>query len=1213
MKTIPLIVVLLLLLAFAPATALAQAGTTSKGTEFWTAWMDHINSSTAASPSAMVLYITSDVATSGQVDFVDGTTAIPFTVTPNTVTSVNVPTNQFLATEGQFKKGIHITSLKPIAVYAHIYASSVSGATLLLPVNTLGKNYYSLNYTQLSNSGAANPSYSTFAVIATEDNTTVEITPTAVLYSGKAANAAFLVTLNKGELYQGLSLTDLTGTKIRSISAAGQPCKKIAVFSGSSKIGIGCFDATKNINAQSLSSDNLFQQVYPTATWGKNYITVSLKARPYDIYRIVLSDPNTVVKLNNATVASNLFTNNLYYDFKSTGVVSNVISADKPIQVVQYTPTQNQTINCPATTSGDVGDPEMIYLTPIEQGVDHVTLYSTSLYNITKNFINIIIPHTASSSFVIDGVSPSAAKYPFTFASVTANPSYDFAQIQVDAGTHNISASDAFNAIAYGFGGTESYGYAAGTNLKNLNEFIELQNTQTAVTASSGCTGIEYKPQLSIPYQTSNIKWDFKDGTPPVSETPVYIGQSVKNGVTLYTYAYSKTITYATAGSRTIVATVLNPTADDCGSNEDIEFDYSISDVPAPAFTASALNICPATEVSFTDKTDTKGINTKTWQWDFGDGSPVTAENGKQNPKHTYTTPNDYNVTLVIVNENGCSSTSPVQIVHVNKPPVAAFAASTPDCETKVIAFTDQSTSPETAVTPTNKITTWAWDFGDPNADPDNPNTTGTQNPQHYYKVPGTYTVTLTVTSNTGCSNTATSTVIVHALPVVDFVLPDVCLSDAFAQFTNKTTIADGTDAQLTYAWDFGDATRSTLANPNTSALANPKHKYTQVGTYTVTLTVTSNNGCVVVKSQSFTVNGDTPNAAFTVNNLGNTYCSADDVLFKDNSTVNFGNITKIVWYFDYNNNPSATQVHIKDDFPTDGIYHHNYGLFNTPASKTYAVKMEAYSGGTCVSVTGITNVTVYANPLIVVTPLPPLCQESPVTQINADVKYGNGTGVFSGTGVSATGLFDPAKSGAGTFTITYLFTTTATGCTYGTTIPVTVYPTPKADAGADLHLLQGGTTTIHATASGVEPLKYKWTMMDGSPAVGLDHDDILTPIASPLDDVTYMLTVTSADGCTASSKMSIAVLKAPVVPNTFTPNHDGTNDTWEIKYLDTYPNCTIDVYNRYGEKLYSSVGYPIAWDGTYKGADLPVGTYYYIINPKNGRKVITGSITIIR
>jgi gliding motility-associated-like protein len=84
-------------------------------------------------------------------------------------------------------------------------------------------------------------------------------------------------------------------------------------------------------------------------------------------------------------------------------------------------------------------------------------------------------------------------------------------------------------------------------------------------------------------------------------------------------------------------------------------------------------------------------------------------------------------------------------------------------------------------------------------------------------------------------------------------------------------------------------------------------------------------------------------------------------------------------------------------------------------------------------------------------------------------------------------------------------------------------------------------------------------------------------------------------------------------VPNAFTPNSDGVNDTWDIKYLDTYKNATVDVFSRYGEKVYSSVGYATPWDGTYKGSYLPTGTYYYIINPKNGRSPISGFVAIIR
>jgi gliding motility-associated-like protein len=90
-------------------------------------------------------------------------------------------------------------------------------------------------------------------------------------------------------------------------------------------------------------------------------------------------------------------------------------------------------------------------------------------------------------------------------------------------------------------------------------------------------------------------------------------------------------------------------------------------------------------------------------------------------------------------------------------------------------------------------------------------------------------------------------------------------------------------------------------------------------------------------------------------------------------------------------------------------------------------------------------------------------------------------------------------------------------------------------------------------------------------------------------------------------------VLKGPEVPNAFSPNGDGINDTWRIKYLESYPGATVEVYNRYGQIVYHSLGYSVDWDGTYNGRPLPVATYYYIINPRNGREVITGSVTILK
>ncbi|BAU53895.1 hypothetical protein MgSA37_02066 [Mucilaginibacter gotjawali] len=92
-----------------------------------------------------------------------------------------------------------------------------------------------------------------------------------------------------------------------------------------------------------------------------------------------------------------------------------------------------------------------------------------------------------------------------------------------------------------------------------------------------------------------------------------------------------------------------------------------------------------------------------------------------------------------------------------------------------------------------------------------------------------------------------------------------------------------------------------------------------------------------------------------------------------------------------------------------------------------------------------------------------------------------------------------------------------------------------------------------------------------------------------------------------------LTVIGAIVIPNTFTPNGDGINDTWNIKYLDTYSTCTVQIFNRYGESVYSSIGYGTPWDGTFKGAKLPTGTYYYVINLKNDTKLLSGFIALIK
>src|SRR5690606_789722 len=203
-----------------------------------------------------------------------------------------------LQAEGLSGKGISIESDEPIVAYAHIFGSASSGATMLLPVGTYGYEYYVLTSRQYY---STSNSYSEFFVIADQDNTVVEITPAVPTLGGRQANVPFTVTLNKGEVYQVLGAMiagsegyDLTGSRIRSVQNSDGRCFPVAVFSGSSRTGIGC-------NSNGSSGDNLIVQNFPSQAWGRKYLTAptslddDASSLMTNIFRVLVSDPATVV------------------------------------------------------------------------------------------------------------------------------------------------------------------------------------------------------------------------------------------------------------------------------------------------------------------------------------------------------------------------------------------------------------------------------------------------------------------------------------------------------------------------------------------------------------------------------------------------------------------------------------------------------------------------------------------------------------------------------------------------------------------------------------------------------------------------------------------------------------------------------------------------------------------------------------------------------
>jgi gliding motility-associated-like protein len=262
-------------------------------------------------------------------------------------------------------------------------------------------------------------------------------------------------------------------------------------------------------------------------------------------------------------------------------------------------------------------------------------------------------------------------------------------------------------------------------------------------------------------------------------------------------------------------------------------------------------------------------------------------------------------------------------------------------------------------------------------------------------------------------------------------------------------------------------------------------------------------------------------------------------------------------------------------------------------------------SAGGCQTIVNA-DVTVKPKPVITISPPVAICQSASTT-ISA---YAPGAASYSWS--PATGLSDPNSANpVASPQQTTVYTVTVVGtndCSDTEQVEVKVVDRPVADAGKDKKIFEGQSVTLDGKATG-EILSYEWT-----PADNLSDPHSATPTANPTDDIAYTLTVTSLNSCfTAQDQVFVRVYKKIVIPNTFTPNNDGTNDIWNIEALETYAQSTISVYNKSGQQVYYDIGYAKPWTGNFKGKQLPAGTYYYVIDLKNGAPMLSGWVLLVR
>jgi PKD repeat protein len=303
-----------------------------------------------------------------------------------------------------------------------------------------------------------------------------------------------------------------------------------------------------------------------------------------------------------------------------------------------------------------------------------------------------------------------------------------------------------------------------------------------------------------------------------------------------------------------------------------------------PSASFSFTSGCLGSSVVFTNLSSASGGGKLTYSYDFGDKTSSTSTS----PSHSYSAAGTYSVTLTATSSFGCTSDT-VKKITVAAPPKANFSATTV-CLGNATIFTDSATSTS------GTIASYSWDFGDGSS------RSSSTAPKHTYATSGTFKAKQVVTSTNGCADSITKTVTVLNGPVADFSFTNTCTGDS-VRFTNKTIAKGG---GVSYTWDFGDKTSSTIVNP--------AHKYSaSSSSYTVKLSA-SNGSCADTVSKTITL------TAKPLVNFGYTAaCNNETVSFIDSSFV-IGGGTYVYTFGDGNSSTSSAPSHTYSSFSSFNV-----------------------------------------------------------------------------------------------------------------------------------------------------------------------------------------------------------------------------------------------------------------------------------------------------
>ena len=537
---------------------------------------------------------------------------------------------------------------------------------------------------------------------------------------------------------------------------------------------------------------------------------------------------------------------------------------------------------------------------------------------------------------------------------------------------------------------------------------------------------------------------------------------------------------YALAGTYVVTLTV--HASDSCNDTQSLLIDIHPNPVANFVYTPA----CFGTAVDFTDLSQLNGAGSIVqWQWDFGDpASGISNFSGLPDPSHLFTASTNYTVQLVVTTGNGCTDTITYPVTVKPQPPVNF--TTTNNCQNNAVVFT-----PDPVVMNLATIPTWNWTFGDGGISP-------LQNPTHVYAAAGTYNVTLTVTDTAGCSNTISKAVIILAQPTANFSYSSPACKQSAVVFTNLSGAPVGYIVKC--LWNFGDGNTQTL-----TTLDPVTHTYQNYGSFSVSLSITTNDSCKRTISQTVVI---LPNPLANFSYL--TTCVNSPVQFNDLSQPGTGSLA--AWLWNFGDPPSGAN---------------NLAIIQSPAhtftgAGTFQVSLIVSNAGGCQD-TVVKSVLVHALPTVDFTSSAGCVNDSthfvsstfvnPVAVVSRLWNFGDG---FTSPAIDPYHIY----SSSGAFIVTLTVTDTA-GCTNVISHPVAIVPPPVSFFQVSAQTCASNPVyfTNLSTTPGGSFTSYFWEFGDGADTlINAPASGNITHVYTVAGTFTVKLTVHTSLGCEAVS-----------------------------------------------------------------------------------------------